>query len=138
MMELEERFWMKTDWRGEGCWLWRAGFTTEGYGKFSVASSSALAHRVAYELEVGEIPPGLVLDHRCRNRSCINPAHLEPVTPRENTLRGEGVSALNARKPHCHKHGVEFTRRTRRTGGEYRECLPCKNEYKRNRRRGLK
>jgi hypothetical protein len=63
---------------------------------------------VAYELAIGPIPEGLTIDHLCRNRGCVNPAHLEAVTNRTNLLRGDGIAALNARKTHC-KRGHEFT-----------------------------
>lgn len=71
------------------CWVWCARTNRNGYGRLRVGGRELMAHRLAYEALVGPIPEGLVLDHLCRVRLCINPAHLEPVTVRENTLRGE-------------------------------------------------
>jgi hypothetical protein len=84
-----------------------------------------LAHRVSYELLVGPIPQGLQLDHLCRNRRCINPAHLEPVTSRENTMRGETVAAANASRDHCpsgHPYSDSNTIALGKGGRKCREC----------------
>jgi len=70
------------------CWLWQGIINEAGYGKLKVSKRWVKAHRYSYELFVGDIPEGLTLDHLCRNRSCVNPGHLEPVTLRENVLRG--------------------------------------------------
>lgn len=86
------------------------------------------AHRVAYELFVAEIPEGFDLDHLCRNRGCVNPDHLEPVTRRENLLRGETIPARNARITHCpqgHPYDAENTR-IRPCGR--RRCAACNRE----------
>lgn len=94
-----------------GCWVWmRARLVgyCGGYGQFYIRSRPHLAHRWAYEKLVGPIPEGLELDHLCRNRACVNPCHLEPVTHRENVLRGEAPAAIHARKTHC-KNGHELT-----------------------------
>jgi endogenous inhibitor of DNA gyrase (YacG/DUF329 family) len=82
----------------EDCWLWE-GCTRGGYGRLKIDGKMSEAHRASYEYHVGKIPEGLVLDHLCRNRSCINPAHLEPVTTAENIRRGEQGS-LDAMKKH--------------------------------------
>lgn len=74
-----------------GCWHWVGWESGNGYGKVSYKGRDSMAHRVVYLLLVGEIPEGTVLDHTCRVRCCCNPDHLEPVTVRENTLRGEAV-----------------------------------------------
>ena len=92
---------------GDACWEW-TGATSGGYGYLRQRGINHLAHRLIYELLVGPIPDGLVIDHLCRNRSCVNPGHLEPVAFQENVLRGTGVTAENAAKTHC-KHGHEFT-----------------------------
>jgi len=70
------------------CWLWRGASNGKGYGKYWHAGRMVYAHRFSYEQHHGEIPVGLVLDHTCRNRACVNPMHLEPVSVRENTIRG--------------------------------------------------
>lgn len=73
----------------DGCWEWAGEKSHLGYGKLWRPNGlSRQAHRIAYELFVGDVPKGLVLDHICRNRVCVNPAHLEPVTQGENLRRG--------------------------------------------------
>jgi hypothetical protein len=84
-----------------GCWRWQKGKTANGYGRLTVDGRPRRAHRAAYEEFVGPIPDGLQLDHLCRVRDCVNPAHLEPVTSRENTLRGDTGPARNAAKTEC-------------------------------------
>lgn len=111
------------------CWEW-AGTRNRGYGRLSHGTGAALqAHRVAYELYVGEIPAGLHIDHLCRNRSCVNPAHLEPVTNTENVMRGVGFGPSNAARTHC-KNGHELVGdnlkiRYRTNGRPYRLCQTC-------------
>lgn len=84
------------------CWLWTGGRGDYGHGVYHVTHRHQVrAHRYAYEELVGPIPDGLVLDHLCRNPPCVNPAHLEPVTQRVNTLRGATIPAANAAKTHC-------------------------------------
>jgi DNA-binding XRE family transcriptional regulator len=99
--ELIERFWAKVDASGD-CWEWIAPRTPAGYGQFQLTSHRRIAaHRFAWEILVGPIPEGLQLDHLCRNPPCVNPDHLEPVTPRENTLRGYGPTARYAKATTC-------------------------------------
>ena len=86
-----------------------------------IAGKCIAVHRLVYELFVGSIPVGLTLDHLCRVRHCVNPAHLEPVTLAENTLRGEGPTAVNSRKTHCPKgHPYDVMDSGRR------RCLVCR------------
>src|SRR3990167_1572712 len=106
-MSVEARFWPKVDNSG-ACWLWTASQWGGGYGQFWDGSRNVVAHRFAYELLVGSIPDGLEIDHLCRVRNCVNPLHLQPVTTRENTLRGEGPSAINAVRSEC-IHGHAFS-----------------------------
>lgn len=92
MTALPEAFWRKvvtTD-----CWVWNGAVNSRGYACFLVDGKAQLAHRLAYEDAHGPIPDGLIIDHTCRVRNCVNPAHLEPVTYRENNLRGRAAVAL--------------------------------------------
>jgi hypothetical protein len=73
---------------GTPCWIWQRAVQVGGYGLAYSAGRQRLAHRAYYELHVGPIPDGLTLDHLCRQRNCVNPAHLEPVSQTENTRRG--------------------------------------------------
>jgi hypothetical protein len=127
------RFWSRVDfngplWQGTPCWEW-PGISQDGYGRKWWRGRTEYVHRIAYELLRGPIPDGLTVDHLCRNRACVNAAHHELVTGKENTLRGISPSAMNARKTHC-KRGHPFTRAntyTRRPRG--RGCRICKHNY---------
>ncbi len=126
-----ERFWEKVQ-KTDGCWEWLAS-RVAGYGRFRAVSGEAhvQAHRWAYEALIGPIPDGLEIDHLCRNRGCVNPAHLEPVTARENVRRGIAPAAVNARKTHCPRgHLYDYTW----PSGFRRGCRECKRVWERKRR----
>ena len=115
---LRERFESKyTAGAEDECWEWQASTTAGGYGQIARGRPAGkhlplYAHRLAWEYARGPIPPGFTIDHLCRNRRCVNPAHLEPVTMTENLRRGESPPARNARKTHCdrgHPYNTENT-----------------------------
>lgn len=121
---VEERFWGKVNKNApNGCWEWTAGLFSNGYGQFWSSGRIVGAHRWAYEALVGPIPEGLELDHLCRNIKCVNPTHLEPVTSKENTLRGEGPTAQNAKKQACTKCGSPYVAVGVKT--QVRICRKC-------------
>ena|SRR5215831_2236795 len=98
-------FWSLVDKTGD-CWLWTGYVDRGGYGRYG---RHGYSHRIAYEELVAQIPPGLVIDHLCRVRHCVNPTHMEPVTDRVNVVeRGTGLAAQRAVQTHC-IHGHEFT-----------------------------
>lgn len=109
-----------------GCWIWDA-VRVDGYTQVSFKGNKWLAHRLTYTLLVGAIPPGLQVDHLCRITRCVNPDHLEAVSPLENTQRSMG----NNSKTHCPR-GHEYTDENTMNYGDrlHRECRTCK--YKRN------
>lgn len=134
-----DQFWSRVD-KSEDCWIWSAGKDGNGYGVAIVGSRSdgtyrhVKAHRLSYELTVGQIPDGLQVDHLCRVRACVNPAHLEPVTQRENILRGEGASAKAARQTHCKRgHPLSGDNLMHRADANRRECLTCHRDRERSR-----
>ncbi len=130
MQTVEERFWSKVDPSGD-CWVWTSTQYVDGYGKFwsRTPPHGVRAHRYAYEALVGPIPEGLSLDHLCRNRACVNPDHLEPVTNRENLRRSPIAPAtVNANRTHCQRgHPLSGDNvRIRKQG--WRLCLECERQ----------
>ena len=129
------------------CLLWTGYVDPKGYPRISIPGRKAAhAYRVAYELFVGPIPDGLTLDHTCHNgdpdcpggttcrhRRCVNPAHLEPVSQRENILRGKSRSAVLARRTHCPNGHPFDDANTYVTRAGVRHCRACKREWRRAR-----
>lgn len=134
MATLEERFWPKVDKSGD-CWLWTAS-KRNGYGQLGLWKEGRVeyAHRIAYELLVGPIPDGLVIDHLCRVRHCVNPAHMELVTRGENVRRGEGQGGRFYKpKTHCiHGHPLSGKNLYVDPTGK-RVCRACRREVDRRR-----
>lgn len=126
---LLERFLRHVEITDDGCWLWRGSIDPQGYGRFSVSAAlrARSAHRVSFNLFVGDIPEGLELDHLCRVTHCVRPSHLEAVTHRENLFRSEAICTVNARKTRCPK-GHPYDR-TRKDGS--RQCGTCTRERER-------
>lgn len=138
---MKEKLLARVDRTGD-CWLWTGYVRPDGYGvltqKVDGKATPLYAHRLSYEAFVGPIPDGKHIDHLCRVRCCINPAHLEAVTPRTNYRRGVGWAGDNARKTHC-KHGHEFTAaNTEIRPGGGRGCRECSRNKLRRRRANKK
>lgn len=124
-----------------GCWLWTGYITPDGYPRITHNNGvDQLAHRAAYKALVGPIPDRFTIDHLCRTKACVNPAHMEPVLSIENVRRGTaGKRSAERRgtKTHC-KHGHEYTPENTAwyrpkgrgyLGGSYRTCLQCRKRY---------
>lgn len=128
----EEKF---TPEPNSGCWLWTAVVGRNGYGRFWRDGRQRQAHRVSYEIHVGVVPDGLVLDHLCRVRCCVNPAHLEPVSVRENCRRGETGKVTGARtltKTHC-PNGHPYSGDNLIVTKKQRFCRACHRAHGRRR-----
>jgi len=137
----EERFWARVDKDGPvpvrrpelgPCWIWTGGGHSEGYG----SDSGQLAHRTSYELSIGPVPDGKHLDHLCRVRLCVNPAHLDPVTCGENIRRGESPNAQTARENRCRRgHELAGTNLYVVPATGSRRCRACVRLRKEERRK---
>lgn len=125
-----QRFASKIAWPSQisACWPWAAALDRDGYGTFHVGNKKKLAHRVSYELFLGAVPELAEIDHLCRNRSCVNPLHLQAVSRVVNIMRSQAPPALNARKTHCasgHEFTYANTYRWIRQGRVERSCRAC-------------
>lgn len=129
MRTVEQRLFTKLVF-DNNCLAW-TGSGVNGYGRIGINGKHKLVHRVMWEMFIGEIPKGLILDHLCRNRKCVSLNHLEIVSQRKNILRGVGISAKNAKKTHC-KRGHPFNKSNtyiRNTPWGYgRVCRVCLNK----------
>lgn len=126
-----DRFTAKITVESPGCWIWTASTNPQGYGVFRLGGKAVGAHRAAWALLVGSIPPGLEVDHLCRVRNCVNPDHMELVTQKVNMARGSVYVLMAARFAaitEC-KHGHPFTPENTgtHTGGR-RYCKTCKKQ----------
>lgn len=119
------------------CWEWTGSKNPKGYGQFYPTQKPMVyAHRWGYEYFVGPIPEGMDLDHLCRNPSCVNPHHLEPVTRRENLMRGKTLSRANAERTHCpqgHPYDTDSEHRPTKHGRQCRVCAGTRDKEKKAR-----
>lgn len=123
---------------GRSCIKWEGEINAQGYGVVSCDKKRRGAHRVLWERTHGPLPNGLVLDHLCRNRACVNLSHLEVVTNKENVLRGISFAAINSKKTTCprgHKYDALIKRKN---GSFFRECRICRTDHNRRYRKRLK
>lgn len=122
-MSYVDRFEAKFE-KNLNCWIWRGTKDGKGYGIFSIKHIYYPAHRVSYELYVDKIPEGMVIDHLCRVPLCVNPDHLEPVTIRENSLRGTSPNWLAFKKGTCRlgHPKAQFAIKSDGTTGYCKQC----------------
>lgn len=127
-LSLGPRFWSKVDRSSSECWIWTAAVTNAGYGKFKLPrdGKSISAHRLALLLTDGPVPDGMEVDHLCRNRRCVNPAHLEIVSREENQRRSREDRGYVTTTGFCGR-GHPLT--ASNTTGPRKRCLTCARDY---------
>lgn len=111
-------------WNGAPCWEWTGAIAANGYARKTIRGRSQSAHKISWQLANGPVPKGLCIDHLCRNRRCVNPAHLEAVSQGENLKRGDTQAAKNSTKTHCLR-GHEFTPENTYLHDGKRNCKAC-------------
>jgi hypothetical protein len=122
------------------CWTWTGCLNSKGYGCVGVGNKkTALTHRVSYELHIGPIPPGLQIDHLCRNTKCCNPHHLEPVTCRDNIRRAHAATKVRCKSGHP-LAGPNLRIKSKGKAGTQRQCRVCEIDTARRQseRRGVR
>ncbi|HEC61086.1 MAG TPA: HNH endonuclease [bacterium] len=125
-----DRFWQKVQISPapNGCWEWLGNKFSNGYGEFWLDGHNIDSHRIAYQLHIGPIMDGLVLDHSCKNHGCVNPSHLEPVTQVENCRRGN-TGKHQTLKECCPKGHPYIGHNLLLYGDGRRRCRTCRNEW---------
>jgi hypothetical protein len=158
MTTLERRFVTRVKQGTNGCWLWEGATRTNGYGTFALKRqgrwTQTTAHRIAFELYVGQIPDGYEVDHLCRVRGCVRPDHLEAVTVQENRRRRDAKQTLcyptgvrpipqlpekaapAKRNPHLCKNGHDRRQVGTVPNGKGRTCAACRAEQQARKRTG--
>lgn len=130
------RFWSKVR-KTKSCWIWNGARTTTGYGTCSFNNRTQRSHRISYLITKGAISNGLVLDHICRNRICVNPNHLRAITNRENILLGNSPMAKFSRRTKCCRGHILKGKNIipyKLNGKSYgRRCVKCMKMFNRNR-----
>lgn len=131
MKSIHERFWSKVE-KSNGCWNWLAAKDSRGYGFFSSKKITGkhmdMAHRVVFFLNGTIIPPNLVVDHKCQNKSCVNPKHLRLVTKSINNTENGGPNWVLAHRKHCRNGHLYTKTNTRITTLGRRQCIKCQRK----------